>query len=594
MKQFLITLAAVICAMVIVVIGLPVMLIAMAISSSGPKIAPGPVVLSLDLRQSLNDQSQSNYFDFLTGQNLSTMRIVSTLDQASKDSTVKSIIIRLPEGGMAPAAAEEIRTALTKFQSSGKTVYAHSQGLYPTTMVVATYMVGASANEFWMQPNASFQVTGISISETFLKRAFDKYDIKASFEQRYEYKNAVNGYTQTDFTPAHREATLSWMGSIYDNMITASAVSRKQKPETLKASLESGPFGAEQAKNLGLITHVGGLSALETKAKESAKTESIVDFEDYADKKSSGVSGKGSDTIAVINGEGPIMTGYSDSDPFGSDPLIGSDSVASAFEKATEDKNVKAIVFRVSSPGGSDTASEQIAEAVAKAKAAGKPVVISMGNYAASGGYWVSTGADSIVANPSTLTGSIGVYGGKIAIGPAAARYGIDFKDIGVGSDYAGAYSPAGDFTPKQRASISGWIDTIYDSFIKRVATGRKLPENRVREIAKGRVWTGQQALDLKLVDKVGGFDIAVSEAKRLAKIEKDNVSVRVYQSGNGKKGGFGSSLKSFMQAIEALNVMGLFMDSPEAKLVIKRAQHEKLQSDGANVMASDPLLIAQ
>jgi len=594
MKQFLITLAAVICAMVIVVIGLPVMLIATVISSSGPKVASGPVVLSLDLRQGLNDQSQSSYLDFFTGQSLSTMSIVSTLDKAAKDSSVKSVIIRLPEGGMAPAAAEEIRSALTHFKASGKQVYTHSQGLYPSTMVVATYMVGASGSEFWMQPNASFQVTGISISETFLKRAFDKYDIKASFEQRYEYKNAVNGYTQSDFTPAHRESTLSWMGSIYDNMINASADSRKMKPEALKAGLESGPFGADQALKLGLITHVGGLSELESKVRDASKTDEIVDFEDYANKKATSSSSTGSDTIAVINGEGPIMTGYSETDPFASDPTIGSDSVAGAFENATDDKKVKAIIFRVSSPGGSDTASEQIAEAVSKAKAAGKPVVISMGNYAASGGYWVSTGADYIVANPSTLTGSIGVYGGKIAIGPAAARYGIDFKDIGVGSDYAGAYSPTGDFTPKQRAAISGWIDGIYNSFIKRVATGRKLPEERVREIAKGRVWTGQQALELKLVDKIGGFDTAVTEAKRLAKIKNDNVSIKIYRSGDGKNGGFAASLNSLLRAIRALNVLGLFMDSPEAKMMISRAEHEKLQSEGANVLAKDPLLITQ
>ena len=187
-----------------------------------------------------------------------------------------------------------------------------------------------------------------------------------------------------------------------------------------------------------------------------------------------------------------------------------------------DDKSVKAIVLRVNSPGGSDTASEQILSAIKAAKAAKKPVVVSMATYAASGGYWISSGASAIVAQPTTLTGSIGVYGGKFALGPALSRVGVDVRETHVGSDFSGAFGMGKGFSPTDRAAFARWMDQIYAGFITRVATGRNLPEARVREIAKGRVWTGVQAKQLGLVDEVGGFYQAVERAKTLAGIKGD------------------------------------------------------------------------
>jgi protease-4 len=587
MKQFLITLAAVITAMIVVFIGIPVMLIAMAASSSGPK-HHGNVVVSIDLRGGLSDQSRSGPFDFLTGSSLSTMKIVSSLHSMADDPNVKAVIIRLPEGGMAPAAAEEIRAGIRYVRAANKPVLAHSQGLYPDTMVAASYMVGAASSEMWMQPNASFQVTGMGTTNLFLKRAFDKYGIKASFEQRYEYKNAVNQYLYDDYTPAHREATLSWMGSIYDNMIKNVAEDRKSTQEAIKTILEAGPYGADEAKAKGLITKIGQLSEMEIAAKKLGgdKTE-IIDISDYSSTHKK--PAKGQAVIAVINGEGAILTGTDTGGGFNEESMMASDVVSKAFDSAIKDKNVKAIVFRVSSPGGSDTASEQIADAIERAKAAKKPVIISMGNYAASGGYWISAGATKIVSNPSTLTGSIGVYGGKMAIGDAASRFGLDFRDIGVGSDYALAYSEAQDFSPKQRATIAGWIDHIYNSFVARVAKGRNIPEARVREIAKGRVWTGEQALGLKLVDKLGGFYVAVDEAKAAAKLGKDSVKIVEYSADSSPFGKFGASVKATMRGMKALSFIGWAMSDPKAEMVIERMKTERLHANGANVYAPEP-----
>ena len=197
-----------------------------------------------------------------------------------------------------------------------------------------------------------------------------------------------------------------------------------------------------------------------------------------------------------------------------------SDDVTRAFRTAIDDDDVKAIVFRVSSPGGSDTASEQILEAVRDARAAGKPVVVSMGTYGASGGYWISSQANEIVAEPSTLTGSIGVFGGKFALGDALAKFGVDMRGLKVGGDFADAQEANAVMTASQRAAFSAEMDRIYGAFVQRVSQGRRIPEARVREIANGRVWTGAQAKGLGLIDSLGGFYYAVARAKALAGLQ--------------------------------------------------------------------------
>ena len=329
MKQFLITVAGVLVAFFIFFVALPISLIIGLASSSKPSV-PNDMVLSLDLREKLTDQSPDDPFAFLSGKSLSTMDIIQSLHAAKDDGKVKAVLIRLPEGGMHPAAAEEIRNAIKDFRSSGKMVYAHSQGLYPDALVVASYMVGASASEFWMQPRASFQVTGISTETMFFKRAFDKYGVKPQFEQRYEFKNAVNPYLNDDFTPAHREATLSWMNSFYDSMIRDVAIDHHTDAGAVRRALEGGPYNADKAKALGLITKVGQEHDIETlalnKAGDNAK---LVDIRDYDRSLTPDTSGS---AIAVINGEGAIMTGHGSSG-FSRQSDMKSDDVAAAPSK---------------------------------------------------------------------------------------------------------------------------------------------------------------------------------------------------------------------------------------------------------------------
>ncbi|MES2895611.1 MAG: signal peptide peptidase SppA [Pseudomonadota bacterium] len=589
MKQFLITTAGVFAGLVLFLVGVPFLLIVMAAGAAKPTPTPAHAVLQLDLRDPLTDQDPINPFASLGRRSMSVMSVIETLDRAGKDGKVKGVLVRLPEGGMTPAAADEIRLAIKKFRASGKSVIAHSQGLYPSGVVSSTYMLGASADELWMQPGASFQVVGLSGEDIFLKRAFDKYGVKPQYEQRREYKNAVNPYLYSDYTPAHRESTLSWMGSVYSSALATAALDRKADAARLRATLEAGPYLAEDAIKLKLIDRVGQVKEAETAALAKAgKGAELIDFEKY-------MRGRDRDrgagpAIAIVEGEGAIVTGHDGTaNPFAGGSAMHSDDISEALYDAIEDKDVKAIVFRVSSPGGSDTASEQILAAVRAAKAAKKPVVVSMGTYAASGGYWVSSQASAIVAQPTTLTGSIGVFGGKFALGEALGRFGVDVRHLGVGGEYAGTFGLGSELTPVQRAAFAGWMDRIYANFIARVADGRKLSPERVGEIAKGRVWTGAQAREIGLVDEVGGFYQAVDKAKSLAGLKGD-VRLKRMTASVSPFEALESALGVSATSVRTLAAAAWILGDPRAKGLLDQMAAERLRGSGAMVLAPTPV----
>ncbi|MFL5298417.1 MAG: signal peptide peptidase SppA [Phenylobacterium sp.] len=586
MKQFLITAAGVFAGLVIFMIGVPFVLIAMAASAAGPTPTPAKAILELDLREPLTDQSPQSPLAGLARRGHSAMSILEGLRRAEKDDRIKGLLVRLPEGGIEPGLADELRLGIKHFRASGKPVIAHSQGLYPAGVVTATYMLGAAADELWMQPGASFQVTGLANEDLFFKRFFDKYGVNPQYEQRYEYKNAVNGYLYDDYTPAHREAELSWLGSVYATDLAAAAADRRIVPAVLKTTLEAGPYLAEDAVANHLIDRVGQVRDAQDALKKRAGSGSeLLDFEDYAHGRTPRELGTGP-AVAVIEGEGDIVTGKDQGgNPFRGGSSIYSDDISDAFYDAIKAKDVKAIVFRVNSPGGSDTASEEILAAIRAAKAAGKPVVVSMGTYGASGGYWISSQASAIVAEPSTLTGSIGVFGGKFAVGAAAARFGVDIRQLGVGGPYASAFGLGQPFTPEQRAAFAHWMDRIYDNFVVRVAEGRKLSPDRVREIAKGHVWTGAQAKDLGLVDQVGGFYDAVDKAKALANISGEARLKRMSPNGSpfeALQKMLGVSASSARTLAAAAWIFG----DPRAQQLMDQMAQARLRSEGALVLA--------
>lgn len=593
MKQFFLTVLGVFTGLVLFLVVLPVFLITLVVAgASKPTPTASNTVLELDLREGLSDQPPSNPFAAFGGSSLSVVRVVDVLAQAEKDRHVKGLLVRLPEAGMNPAAADELRQAIRRFRASGKPVVAHSQGFMPVGTSVSSYMVGASTGELWMQNTSNFQLAGLSAETLFLGRAFDKYGVRADFEQRYEYKNAVNQFTQSDYTEPHREAMLAWMTSIYDNALAAVAQDRKSTPAAIKTAVEAGPWSAQQALERKLIDKIGQVEEAEAAIKRRAgRGAQIIEFGDYASAKGER-NGSGKHAIAIVGGEGAIVTGRgSGADPFGSDSTIYSDDVAEAIYQAVEDRDVKAIVLRVSSPGGSPDGSEQILAAVRAAKAAGKPVVVSMGAYAASGGYWISSEASAIVAQPSTLTGSIGVYGGKFVMAGLLGRFGVDVRDLSVGGDYADAFSTSQSFTPTQRAAFAASMDRTYEEFVARVAAGRKLPVARVREIARGRVWTGAQAKQLGLVDELGGLTEAVARARALAQIPADeSVRYKRYPTPQSPWEALSEAFGVQSEAAQALVTLGGVMGDPQVQAVARQARAERMRSQGATVLADQPL----
>jgi protease-4 len=589
MKQFLLTVAGVFVGLFLFVIVVPAVLIGLAISGSRPAPLPAHTVLNLDLRSGLTDQEASDGLAIFSSRGLSVMGIEETLRRAATDSSVGGVFVRLPEGGMTPAAADELRLAFQRFRASGKPILTYSQGLYAQGVATSTYELAAASGDIWMQPSASFQVVGLAQEDLFFKDFFDKYGVVPDYQQRYEFKNAVNGYLYNDYTPAHRSAELSWMGSIYATGLAAAAADRKLDPAVLKSTLEAGPYSADEAKAKGLVDNVGELKEAEDAIlKAAGGGTKLTEFADYAARTRGARSSAFSTapTIALIQAEGDIVTGTGGhANPLSGGQSIYSDDLAQAFYNAIQDKNVKAIVFRVSSPGGSDTASEEILSAVRAAKAAGKPVVVSMGDYGASGGYWISSQASEIVAEPSTLTGSIGVFGGKVALGPALAKFGVDVRGLKVGGDYAGAFGTGEAMTPTQRAAFSAWMDRIYNGFVARVAEGRKMTVEQVQAIAKGHVWTGAQAKGLGLVDDLGGFSVAVERAKVLAGI-KGEAKLKPFSSATSPFEAFARLFSASADSARLMTAAGDLAGDPEARTLLQALHEARMRQAGATVLA--------
>jgi len=515
MRQFFIVVLGTVAGLLLFSL-LAFMFLSMVVFAGPKETLPDNTVLSLDLRGGVMDHPAGE--SLFGGPSNTVVEIVQGLHAAKTDDNVKGLFIRA-SGSMAPASAEEIRMAIKDFRTSGKYVVAHSQGFESTSFM--GYHTIAAADEIWQQDSTGFSVAGIRSEIPFYGGVAEKYDAKVEMVQFHEFKNAANVYKETGFTDAHREATTSLLTSLYNNGVAQIAEDRGLQTAEIERLFEGAPHSAENALEAGLIDKLGHLIEAQEYAKEKAGDGEtrFKSLSDYASGKL-----KSGPVIAMIGGQGPVVMGSSSSgnNPLNSEPTMGGDTVSRAFEAAVKDDNVKAIVFRVSTPGGSATASDQIHNATLRAKKAGKPVIVSMGQYAASGGYYVSTHADKIVAMPSTITGSIGVLGGKVALRDTYARFGYNVEAIDVGGNYVGVYSGDEPFTQAQLAGYTRQMSDIYEDFTGKVAEGRNIPIATVKEIAKGRVWTGEQALERGLVDALGGLRTAINIAKEEADIDAD------------------------------------------------------------------------
>jgi protease-4 len=390
------------------------------------------------------------------------------------------------------------------------------------------------------------------------------------FVQRREYKNAVNMFTETDFTPAHREATLRILQSWYDSSVDEAAMDRSLTRDALVSVLDSAPVTVEEVQQKGLITHIG----YDDEAREAAEQKAggdptFTDFDRYAQATRGVGAGSGAPTIALVHAAGEILEGDNDNPLSDSVDSIYGDVYAKAIRDAADDDSVRAILLRVDSPGGSAIASDQILQAVKKAKAAGKPVVVSMGSVAASGGYYISLAADRIIALPGTLTGSIGVLWGKFAVGRTIGLVGATARELGVGQNalFLSGITP---WNEAQLAKVNEQADIVYADFTSKVAEGRKMPIERVEDVARGRVWTGADALERGLVDELGGFWAAVEDVKMLAGIDADTrVRFKTYPASQGFLGAVSRLLETSSASLKALQGLNALMEAEPVQTLI-------------------------
>ncbi|MEZ5956314.1 MAG: signal peptide peptidase SppA [Hyphomonadaceae bacterium] len=572
MKQFLITVAGVLTGLVLFLFIGPILLFSMLAASFNSQPAqPNHMVLALDLREPLSDQRPANPFASLGGSGSALLDVLGKIDAARTDDAVEGIYIRANTGGMQAAQAEELRAALAAFRESGKFVVAHLQN-DGVRMGMPGYMAIADSDEVWLQETSEFQPMGLSAEVTFFGQTLQRYHMQAQFEQREDYKTYPNSLTQRTFTPAHREEMTSLMNGIYDNMVANIAADRGITPQATRAAIESTPFTAERARELGLIDQIGRPEEAERAALARGENFELVDFSDYR----APAHNRGP-VIAVVQGEGAIVSGPQNHDLFNDESVMNSDAIAQALLDASEDENVEAIVFRVSSPGGSVVASDQILAALRTAKERGKHIVVSMGDVAASGGYYVSAFADEIIASPSTITGSIGVVGGKLIIGPAMDYYlSTNTETITVGSPMVEMFTSQRGFNQAERAAFAAFIDRAYTEFLGLVAEGREMTPEQVRAVAQGRVWTGQQALERGLVDHLGGFSVAVARARALAGIDENaRVQLRFYPAVESPFEAFSNMFGASSESVEALVRINAALSDPRMQRVMAAMREE-------------------
>jgi protease-4 len=442
-------------------------------------------------------------------------QIVDALRKAKVDRRVTSVIVR-PTGTAALwGKVQEVRDAIADFRQSGKPIvgyleYGGEQEFY----------LASACDKVYLMPTASLDLTGIASYELFLRGMLDKIGAYPDALHIGEYKTASNTFTEHTYTPAHREMAESLNTDLYQQLVRGIADGRHKSEADVKALIDHGPFLPEDAVKAGLVDDLAYEDQLDDKVKLASGTPHYLDLSDYRQVSNSSLGLDRGPRIGVIYAVGVIASGKSSYDsPSGM--VVGSETIIDYLRKARADRSIKAIVLRVDSPGGSALASDVIWREVVLTKQQ-KPVIVSMSDVAASGGYYIAMPANVIVAEPSTLTGSIGVVLTKFVIDGTLKKLGINMEGVSQGR-YADLYSPVRPFSPEERARMAENMQATYDTFVEKAAQGRNTTPERIDAIGQGRVWTGRQAKELGLVDELGGLQRALSIAKQRAKIPQDS-----------------------------------------------------------------------
>lgn len=503
-----------------------------AFLASGPfnaKPLPKNVVLSLDLRDVPSERTGSGLLSGeLFGGKRDIVETVQLLWQAADDPRVVGMFVDIGDESAGLGRVQELRQAIANFRGKGKFAIGFAESLGSGGTHFSDYYLASALEQIWLQPSGGFAVAGLAIETPFLKDGLDRLGVRVEGGKRWEYKSAPDSFTDTAYPPPARENLQQLLESLYGQFVTDIARERRLEPEKVRQLIDSVPFDSEQARQERLVDRIGYRNdALDEMTKRAGKDRTLATLADYADDPAR--PRPRGDTVALVRVSGAIMSGSPSRGPLEDDNVATSEDIVDALDQAASAKEVKAIVLRIDSPGGTYPAADAIADAVGRARSAGKPVIVSMGDVAASGGYMAAMRGDVIVAQPTTITASIGVFGIWPVASGLLASLGVNVERLSVGTN-AGMYSTFQSPTAAQRAAISRQLDEIYADFTRQVSEARKLETGRLDAAARGRVFSGVDAKKMGLIDELGGLRLALDIAKVKAGIDASSqIELRTY-----------------------------------------------------------------
>jgi protease-4 len=481
-----------------------------------PRGLPERILLTADWRDNLSETAGvPDLIDFELRPPPTVTDTVLALDQAAKDRRVAGMIVRLAETEHGFAVAQELREAVRRFRAAGKFAVAYADTFGELGSGNEGYYIASAFDSIALQPGGLVGLTGIAIQVPLARDLLASLGIRIEVLRRAEYKSALASLTDSELSGPNREQLEALLDTLNGQLVGGIADGRALAPDQVRRLIDQGPLTADAALAAGLVDALRYRDEAQAAARDQAGAgAATVSLAAYAD--AVVAPARPAATVALIRAAGLIRRGDG---PLGSE--IAADELAGTLKDIAEDSDFAAVLLRLDSGGGSAVASETIRRAVLEVRAAGKPVIVSMGNAAASGGYWIAAGADRIVAQPATLTGSIGVIAGKPVLEEAWRKLGVNWAEISRGAS-AGLWTINRPYSNEARARVDALVGWLYDRFTGLVAQARDLPPERVREIARGRVWSGQSAAELGLVDEIGGIDVALAAVRRTLQLPPD------------------------------------------------------------------------
>jgi protease IV len=498
---------------------------------SSPEV-PARTVLMLDFSAPIVETHNPSLLDLATDDPAISLRaLTAALDRARRDDRVKGLWADLSDVNLNAAQVEEVRAALQRFKASGKFAFAYADSFGELGPGNRAYWLASAFDKIWLQPLGNLGLTGAALEVPFVRGGLDKLGLRPDVRQRYEYKGAAESFTEKSMSTPMRENYTRLLSDMHSTLLSDIGSARKLERATLDRLVDSSPLLAKEALEAKLIDVLGYADEAKAAANAAARADDEkLKMEDVSELEATeylamagSLPGETKADVALIYADGPIVSRSAGGGPMAQGGEAIAAELVPAIQDATKNKTIKAIVLRIDSPGGSVTASESIHRALLQAKAAGKFIVVSMGGTAASGGYWIATAADKIIAQPSTLTGSIGVVGGKLVIGSLSEKLGVKWDGIKTGAN-SDMFSPAAPFSPAASARIDASMDEIYAAFTQRVADSRKLDAGQIDKLARGRVWTGVSAKELGLVDELGGLREAFNAVRTHLGLSEDDL----------------------------------------------------------------------